>query len=212
MNKIIFFAILLAICFSLLADIGDTLIIQTFTFDDIEKRRDIFEFPDDERTWEKIYMHRTLKCDEQTKQDSFPCGEWDYSTFTLLYIPVGDTVEIFELENYVTPYGMGIDLNGDCGWTYIYDVTDYAPLLKGKVDISSGSQSELLDMKFIFIEGTPPRDVISIKNLYPRGNYKYEEIAVDSVMQPFEIILDPKASGYKLRDRISGHGHHGPPN
>ena len=212
MKKYILFTFLLAICFPLIADIGDTLVVQTFTFNDIEKRRDFFEFPDDERIWEKIYMHRTLKCDEQTKQDSFPCGEWDYSTFTLLYIPVGDTVEVFELENYVTPYGMGIDLNGDCGWTYIYDVMDYAPLLKGKVDISSGSQSELLDMKFIFIEGIPPRDVISVKNLYTWANYKYEEIAVDSVMQPFELILDPKASGYMLRARISGHGHHGPRN
>ena len=212
MKKYILFTFLLAICFPLIADIGDTLVVQTFTFNDIEKRRDFFEFPDDERIWEKIYMHRTLKCDEQTKQDSFPCGEWDYSTFTLLYIPVGDTVEVFELENYVTPYGMGIDLNGDCGWTYIYDVTDYAPLLKGRVDISSGSQSELLDMKFIFIEGIPPRDVISVKNLYTWANYKYEEIAVDSVMQPFELILDPKASGYMLRARISGHGHHGPRN
>ena len=212
MKKLILLAILLAICFALIADIGDTLIVQTFTFNDIEKRRDFFEFPDDDRTWEKIYMHRTLKCDEQTKQDSFPCGEWDYSTFTLLYIPVDDTVEVFELENYVTPYGMGIDLNGDCGWTYVYDVTDYAPLLKGRVEISSGNQQELLDMKFIFVEGIPLRDVISVKNLYPWGNYKYEEIAIDSVMQPFELILDPKASGYMLRARISGHGHHGPRN
>ncbi len=212
MQKFILSIILLVICFPLLADIGDTLVVQTFIFNDIEKRRDFFEFPDDERTWEKIYMRRTLKCDEQTKRDSFPCGEWDYSTFTLLYIPIGDTVEIFELENYVTPYGMGIDLNGDCGWTYIYDVTYYAPLLKGRVEISSGNQQELLDMKFIFVEGIPLRDVISVRNLYPWDSYKYEQIAIDSVMQPFELILDPKASGYMLRARISGHGHHGPQN
>ena len=212
MKKLILFTILSVMIVQIFADIGDTLIVQTFTFDDIEKRRDFFEFPDDDRTWEKIYMYRTLKCDEQTKQDTFPCGEWDYSTFTLLYIPVGDTVEIYELENYVTPYGMGIDLNGDCGWTFIYDITDYAPLLKGRVEISSGNQQELLDMKFIFIEGTPPRDVISVQNLYKWGSYKYEEIAVDSVMQPFELVLDPNASGYKLRARISGHGHFGPRN
>ncbi len=212
MKKLILLTILSAIFLSLCADIGDTLVVQTFTFNDIEKRRDFFEFPDDERTWEKIYMYRTLKCDEQTKQDKHPCGEWDYSTFTLLYIPVGDTVEVFELENYVTPYGMGIDLNGDCGWTYIYDVTDYAPLLRGNLEISSGNQQELLDMKFIFIEGIPPREVFSVNNLYPWGHYKYEKIAVDSVLQPFELTLDPKASGYMLRTRISGHGHHGPQN
>ncbi|HHE39058.1 MAG TPA: hypothetical protein ENL20_10875 [Candidatus Cloacimonetes bacterium] len=212
MKKTILFTILSILIFPLFSAVGDSLIVQTFTFGDIEKRRDFFDFPDDERTWEKIYMLRTLKCDEQTKQDSFPCGEWDYCTYTLLHIPVNDTVEVFELDNYVTPYGIGLDLNGDCGWTYIYDVTDYAPLLKGRLDISSGSQSELLDLKFVFIEGIPPRDVISVKNLYEWGNYKYEKIAVDSVMKPFELIFDPKASGYKMRARISGHGHFGPRN
>ncbi|MCK5050239.1 MAG: hypothetical protein KAS53_00775 [Candidatus Cloacimonetes bacterium] len=212
MKKPILFTILLAILLPLCAGIGDTLVVQTFTFDDIEKRRDFFEFPNDARTWEKIYLYRTLKCDEQTKQDKYPCGEWDYSTFTLLYIPVGDTVEVFELENFVTPYGMRLDLNGDCGWTFIYDVTDYASLLRGKVEISSGNQQELLDMKFIFVEGVPPRNVISIKNLYPWGSYKYGDIADDNVLQPFELILDSKARGYMLRARISGHGHHGPRN
>ena len=52
-------------------------------------------------------MYKTLKCDEQTKQDNFPFGKWDYCNFTLLYIPQEDTVEVFELENYVTPYGIG---------------------------------------------------------------------------------------------------------
>ncbi len=212
MKKLILFTILLAILLPLCASIGDTLIVQTFTFDDIEKRRDVFELPNDERTWEKIWMYRILKCDEQTKQDSFPCGEWDYSTFTLLYIPVGDTVEVFEIENFVTPYGMRLDLNGDCGWTFIYDVTDYAPLLKGRVEISSGNQQELLDMKFIFVEGTPPRDVISVENIYEWGNYKYELIANDSIFKEQEIVLKPEANGYKLRARISGHGHEGPRN
>lgn len=212
MKKIIISLSLLLIISTLFSAIGDTLVVQTFTFDDIEKRRDIFEFPDDARTWEKIYMYRTLKCDEQTKQDSFPCGEWDYSTFTLLHIPVEDTIEIFELDNYVTPYGMGIDLNGECGWTYIYDVTDYAPLLRGNVDVSSGNQQELLDMKFIFIEGIPPRDIVSVKNLYEWGNYKYEHIAIDSVLKPQKVVLDAQAYGYKLLARISGHGHHGPRN
>ena len=212
MKKLLLFTILLSVTASLFSAVGDSLIVQTITFEDIEKRRDIFEFPDDERTWEKIWMHRTLKCDEQTKQDSFPCGEWDYCTYTLIHVPVQDTVEIFELENYITPYGMGLDLNGDCGWEYIYDVTDYAPLLRGKVDISSGSQSELLDMKFIFVEGTPEREIISVKNIYEWGNYKYELIANDSIFKEQEIVLNPEAKGYKLRARISGHGHEGPRN
>ncbi|TKG96307.1 hypothetical protein EYV94_03355 [Puteibacter caeruleilacunae] len=190
----------------------DTLTVQIFTFDDITKRRGEFELPDDGRTWEKILMIRTLKCDEKTTRDKYPCGEWDYSTHTMLYVPQGDTIEKYELENFVTPYGKGLDLNGEKGWTYIYDVTCYAPVLKGKVEISSGNQQELLDMKFLFIEGTPVRDVISVENLYPQGSYKYEHLADDKALKPFMLKLNPKAKGYMLRARISGHGHNGPRN
>lgn len=213
MNRIlVFIAFVFFVNGNIFAFVGrDTVVVQLFTFDDIEKRRGIFELPDDNRTWEKILMVRTLKCDEQTTQDKYPCGEWDYSTHTFLYIPKEDTVEIFELENYVTPYGKRLDL-GDDGWTYIYDVTDYAPLLKGKIDISSGNTQELLDMKFIFIEGIPPRKILKVENLYPVGDYKYEKLADDSVLKPIELILDKNASDYMFRATISGHGHAGPRN
>lgn len=190
---------------------GDTLVVQTFTFEDITKRRDVFTFPDDQRTWEKILMIRTLKCDEKTTRDIYPCGEWDYSTSTFVHVPVGDTTELFELEGFVTPYGKGLDL-GEEGWTFEYDVTDYAPLLRGQVDISSGNDQELLDMKFLFIEGTPPRNVLSVENLYPWGSYLYHELADNKVLQQQKIRLNPDADGFMLRARISGHGHNGPRN
>ena len=59
------------------ADEGDILVVRTFTFDDIEMRRGVFEFPDDGRTWERILMRYTLKCDEATVGDPYPCGERD---------------------------------------------------------------------------------------------------------------------------------------
>ena len=30
-------------------------------------------------------MYYTLKCDAATTQDNYPCGEWDYTTYTRLY-------------------------------------------------------------------------------------------------------------------------------
>ncbi|TAJ13477.1 hypothetical protein DMA11_08670 [Marinilabiliaceae bacterium JC017] len=210
LNKAI--AILVFILFHNIMWAQDTLVVQTFTFDDITKRKDTFSFPDDNRTWEKILMVRTLKCDEKTTRDIYPCGEWDYSTSTFVYKPAGDTVEVFELEGFVTPYGKGLDLNGDKGWAFWYDVTDYAPLLKGHVELSSGNDQELLDMKFLFIEGTPPRNVLSVENVYPYGSYKYQQLADDEVLKPQSLVLNSKANSYKLRARISGHGHNGPRN
>ncbi|MEE4258006.1 MAG: peptide-N-glycosidase F-related protein [Bacteroidales bacterium] len=196
----------------------DTLVIQTFSWDDPSPEgwsapyRGTFDFPDDDRTWEKILMVRKLKCDSATRGDQYPCGEWDYHTHTMVYLPDGDTLEGFELGSFITPYGKRLKMGGEAGWTWVYDVTDYAPLLKGKVDLKSGNNQELLDMKFMFIEGTPPRDVISVQNLWPQGLYKYAHLADDSLLTAREILLDPQAEGYMLRARISGHGHNGPRN
>lgn len=212
MKKILLFILLLLpeIIFSAA---GDTVIVQTFTFKDIMKRRGVFQFPDNNDRWAKIIMVRTLKCDWETKHDKYPCGEWDYTTNTLVYEPrfQGDTVkEIFELENFVTPYGKRLDLNGEKGWSYFYDVTDYAPLLKGNVDISSGNLQELLDMKFIFVRGIPARDVISIENIYPWGMYKYYDLSDNKKLTNKNIVLRKDVKGYKLKARITGHREVGP--
>jgi hypothetical protein len=55
----------------------------------------------------KILMVRTLKCDVQTTHDQHPCGEWDYLTPYCLFVPKErrHNKEIFELENFITPYG-----------------------------------------------------------------------------------------------------------
>ncbi len=196
----------------------DTLVVQTFSWDDPSPEgwsapyRGKFVLPDDGRSWEKILMVRSLKCDSSTNGDQYPCGEWDYFTHTMIYLPDGDTVEGFELGSFITPYGKRLVMGGEKGWKWVYDVTDYAPLLKGEIDLESGNNQELLDLKFIFIEGTPPRDVISVENVYPWGLYNYGQLADDSVLQAQKIALDPGARGYMLRARISGHGHFGPRN
>jgi hypothetical protein len=200
---------------SLFAKEGDTVVVQTFTFKDITKRHGVFHFPGGNERWQKILMVRSLKCDVQTTHDQYPCGEWDYLTYTLVYVPKGSgdtTKEIFELENFITPYGKRLDLNGDKGWSFVYDVTDYTPLLKGDVEISSGNQQELLDMKFYFIKGIPPHDVIGIENIYPWGKYNYGDLADNKVLQQKNIILKPDASGFKLKARVTGHGQVGPYN
>jgi len=196
----------------------DTIVVQVFSFDDPSPKgwnqhyAGKAMFPMGPLKYEKILMIRSLKCDSSTKGDKYPCGEWDYLTHTLIYKPKGDTVEAFQLGSFVTPYGKRLHLGGEKGWSWVYDVTDYAPLLRGEVDISSGNNQELLDLKFLLIPGTPPRNVLSVENLYPFGTYKYGELSDDSVLQARAIVLRPDASGIMLRARISGHGHSGPRN
>ncbi|MBK8441875.1 MAG: hypothetical protein IPL35_00015 [Sphingobacteriales bacterium] len=43
-------------------------------------------------------------------------------------------------------YGINLDLGA--GFSWVYDVTDYAPVFCNKVRLSSGNAQELLDLKF----------------------------------------------------------------
>jgi hypothetical protein len=71
------------------ANPGDTTIVQAFTFDSIITRRAVFSFPEAGKRYEKILMYYTLKCDSLTPHDKYPCGEWDYTTYTRVYHRTG---------------------------------------------------------------------------------------------------------------------------
>ena len=115
----------------------------------------------------------------------------------------------FEIGRYITPYGIGFDL-GPNGFTYVYDVTDYQSLLMGDVDFSAHNTQELIDVKFVFIEGTPPRDVLGIEQLWNGlGNYSYSGLDTDANLSAQTVNLDPASDMFKLRTRITGHGHNG---
>ena len=66
----------------------DTTWVNTLNFDDITKRRGTYQFPEG-KTYRKIYMHYTLKCDPRTTRDRFDCGEWDYLSYTIVHDSTG---------------------------------------------------------------------------------------------------------------------------
>jgi len=196
----------------------DTVVVQAITFEDPSPEgwnasyKKIVHFPEESQNWAKIIMVQTLKCDSSTKGDQYPCGEWDYIWDTMIKVPKGDTTETFSIGSFVTPYGKRLWLGGEKGWQWTYDVTDYAPILTGKREIVTGNNQELLDLKFLFIKGTPIRTVLKVENIYPYGLYKYEHLADDSLFRETKLILSKEAKGFRLKARISGHGHAGPRN
>jgi len=196
---------------------GDSIIVQTFTFNDPSPEgwsapyKGRFTFPE-KNDWYKIWMITTLKCDVSTKADSLPCGEWDYFTHTAVYVPAGDTLEMFEIGSFITPYGIRLNLGGEEGWAWVYDVTDYSPILHGDLLIETGNNQELLDQKFIFVKGVPPRKCLDVRNIYSWGLYSYRELAEDSVLTEIPVSLLKEAESFMLKARISGHGHNGPYN
>ena len=117
----------------------------------------------------------------------------------------------YEILSLVTPYGNGLDL-GDNGKTFTFDVTDYAPILTGKKRMSiemGGQWQEELDIEFLFIKGTPAREVLDIQNIWPFRRGWYAQIQSDRFFEPRSVGLSAAGKHYKLRSAITGHGQNG---
>ncbi len=90
-----FYAVFFCILFSassLLADNGDTIIVQTIDYDTPvlpgwnSPRSGSYLFPSDTVSFSKILMSYNLKCDPS---QSPACGEWDYTTHTKIWEHTG---------------------------------------------------------------------------------------------------------------------------
>ena len=188
-------------------------------------------FPNSSTTYSKILMYWEMGC------ASTGCSDWDYdvhiqagkflgyndSTIASIDTITGDTtwnifpaVETFELAKVITPYGgyMASGTNGfNSSWnhTHIFDVTDFASLLRDSVLMrafySGWSSGFSTTLRFAFIEGIPPRNVLEVRNVY-NGYYNYVSSAVfESTYLPSKNIVQPSSSkGVKFRTIPTGHG------
>ncbi|MEY4876374.1 MAG: hypothetical protein RL708_1523 [Bacteroidota bacterium] len=117
----------------------------------------------------------------------------------------------FQIMSFVTPYGIGLDLGAN-GKTWTFDVTDLMPVLKGRklMSIDAGGQwQEDLDIKFMFIVGTPPHDIKDISNIWKVDNSNYTGILNDNYFEPRSVLFNANAAAFKIRTAITGHGQDG---
>lgn len=153
-------------------------------------------------------------------------GDLNTLTGTLAVTPTG-TINITNLNYYkrypfyneimsfVTPYGKGLDL-GAAGKTWYYDVTDFTPLLNGQKRLlmtMGGENQEQMDLDFMFIVGTPPRNVLEFKQLW-QGGARYGGVPIQSItnnarFEPQNVLMHAGGQSFKLRSTITGHGAQG---
>lgn len=141
----------------------------------------------------------------------------------IIDVPVDGEIEITTLEYHnkraakmellsmVTPYGNGLDL-GFGGKTFTFDVTDFLPVLYGErfISIEMGGQwQEDLDIRFLFIKGTPPRNVLGIQNIWAFESGWYQAILDDAKFEPRTMHFDADGAAFKLRSSVTGHGQNG---
>ena len=165
MIKNLLFAITLTVTINSFA--GDTTNIQVHDHTDMTWNGNYDEwgvFPDGSKTYRKIYLHYTMGC------ASSGCSDWDYTTKIEVLHRTGqldtslnEIIESYELARVITPYGNG--LNNNWEFTHIFDITDFASILKDSVEIRAHyggwSSGFSVTLDFEFIEGTPPRNVTS---------------------------------------------------
>lgn len=132
--------------------------------------------------------------------------QWVNGELNFFYPPY-EVVDRYEIGRFITPYGIGLSLGPD-GFTWVYDVTDYAHLLRDSVDISSGNQQELLDLKFAFIHGTPPANVVELTRPWGQSrSIRYSALSDDSALEPVDVDIHPNAKKQRVIARFTGHGH-----
>ena len=208
---------LIIICiFSLLygakANVGDTTWVQSFhgEFTQYGNFDTSVVFPDGSKTYRKIYMVFTLgeyNCPGNPQY----CHQWDYTVSNILMTPGGDTVE---MTRFITPYATSGTPGFSTSWQqhYIYDVTDYYPILKDsatmRVNYSGYSWGYNGDVKFAFIEGTPERNVLGHDKLW--GDcYTYGNTAspIDSSVKAYTLTPPANTQSTEMKLIITGHGY-----
>lgn len=229
----IFFSFLASLCISFaFAAEGDTTIVVAHSKTDMtwyQSYKNWAVFPDGNFNAHKILMEYTLGC------ATGGCSDWDYTTLVNLWHKTGrldsniasiDTIstspmvidttwnvfdekEAFELAKVITPYGGNLANN----WTrtFYFDVTDYYPMMHDSVEIevfyqgwSSGFSATI---NFIMIEGTPPRDVYEVNNLYrTKFNYMNSNQVETNHLPERTVNIDAAASQFLVKMAPSGHG------
>lgn len=162
-------------------------------------------------TYRKIYLVYTVNSHTCAAGSTY-CHQWDYIGNVVLKTTYGDTVELARI---ITPFATS-------GWSrfpappawsedYVFDVTDFAPYLKDSITIQTalgvGSPGFGCYSKFIFIEGTPDRNITGIIPVYHHGG-TYGDSA-NPINNNFPVMSDTAPAGTvsaAFRFIVTGHG------
>ena len=168
-------------------------------------------FPNGNNSYRKIIMVFTLG-KYQCAAGSQYCGDWDYTIQNFLMTQT----DTFELGRLITPYANASYPRTPWGWQqrYYFDVTDFYPQLKDSAKIrlffSGYSGGFTGDIKFAFIEGTPPRNVLGIKKLW-NGQFAYGSTtdAINNHLKGVTYVVPSNTKYTEMKFTATGHGSDG---
>ena len=75
------------------------------------------------------------------------------------------------------------------------------------MDLAAHNTQELLDLRFAFIEGIPPRDLHKREPIWSDfRSYNFGNMANDIVLPATNVLLSDTSEMFKIKTRMSGHG------
>lgn len=137
------------------------------------------------------------------------------SSWTVTYTPyynVFEVIQNIELARCITPYGGNYAVTWNNTW--VFDVTDYQDILRDSVELrafySGYSDGFSITLNFKMIEGTPPRNVVRIRNMYSNGvrSFSYGKTSdpIESHHPSKNFDIQPNEQMAVMRVIPSGHG------
>jgi hypothetical protein len=138
---------------------------------------------------------------------------WSYS----------EHVDFMEVGRLITPYANYMDWawplaqrhSFDSSWThpYIYDVTDYANVLKDSVNVrvhyDGWSDAFRAKVEFIFIEGPVNRTVETVREIYHMGVGYANSADFENQVGPKTFSINSNVTSAKVVVHMTGHGSQG---
>jgi hypothetical protein len=212
MKRLLYILPLILFQFSTNAAVGDTTWVQAHS--DIwlgaspANHDTTIQFPDGTKSYRKVFMIFTLGKYQCPGTPQY-CGDWDYTVQNFIMTPGGDT---FETARLITPYANATYPRTPWSWKerYVYDVTDFYLYLKdsatARIHYSGYSGGFTANVKFAFIEGTPPRNVVDAERLW-HGSFGFGNTnSIDTKIQAVNTNAPTGTDFTEMKFIISGHG------
>lgn len=141
---------------------------------------------------------------------------WVPSTETIYqhmspYYNVFDAFVDYELGRLISPYAKQFPKTFQ--YDYVYDVTDFAKYLSDSAELrifySGYSYGFTATWDFVYIEGTPAKEVIGIQNIY-NSSYTYGgATSIENALNEKSFSVPADAASVKARIIMTGHGGEG---
>lgn len=235
MKKTLLFLSIFMIGTSLFAKDGDTTVINFYTKYDIQQFlgpqwHKNFKYIDPTKKYKKAILKVDLGC------ASYGCCAWDYTFrgFIGKPLPGIDSAitkknapqvyryyrksENWEVARLITPYSSYMRMNNNgytSSWThpYVYDITDFLPLLKDTVGFvantggwdNQGDFGFSMSVNLYLIEGTNSLVPSQVHKVYENSYVYKAEDTFDMITKPYKFKLTGKETNAKFKSIITGH-------